>query len=270
MTGPLSSLPYGFATGGRVIPANLRRQLIVLALEAAAAFLGVIPRAPAQGIGSTAVPRVRFEITPFVGVYLPTASIIDQFTLACGCEVSLKQKTNVAVGGRVADWLNDRVAIEASVEYSGSGVRATYGGSVSADTSANIVAGSAQLLIGLPPRLLSASFYVSGGVGLVAHGGGGYAGTNGTTRFGGVLGAGTRFNIGRSLAVRAEAEDYVFSATFTDPTTGTGTNARFQNDLVFSLGLAMVLGRTGGPSVSPFTTGQSIARYARDGWAPLP
>jgi hypothetical protein len=216
-----------------MVPANLKRRVIVVALGTAAVSLAITPRSFAQ---------VRFEFTPFVGLYLPTSNVIDQFSTACSCQLSVKQKTNFAVGGRVAAWVSDRLAVEGSFGYSGSGVTAKAAGFGSADTSANIVTGSARLLVGLGPPALNTSFYLSGGLGLVAHGGDAYTGTSGTTRVGAVAGVGARFKVAPSLAVRAELEDYLFSAQFSATSGGGQTNSKFQNDLVLSLGLAIPLG----------------------------
>jgi hypothetical protein len=47
------------------------------------------------------------------------------------------------------------------------------------------------------------------------------------TRFGGVVGAGTHLRVARSLAVRAELEQYLYSI-----------DGHHQRDLLFSLGLS--------------------------------
>ncbi len=216
-----------------MVPTNLKRRVIVLVLGTTAGSLAITPRSSAQ---------VRFEFTPFGGLYLPTSKVIDQFSTACNCQVSGKQKTNFSLGGRIAAWVSDRLAVEGSFGYSGSGVSITAAGFGSADTSANILTGSARLLIGLGPRALNTLFYLSGGLGLVAHGGAAYTGASGTTRVGAIAGVGARLKVAPSLAVRAELEDYLYSAQFSASSGGGQTNSKFQNDLVLSLGLAIPLG----------------------------
>jgi len=99
-------------------------------------------------------------------------------------------------------------------------------------------------------------FHVGGGVGLVDLGGQTYSidayGT-GTNRafFSGTVATGAAFKLGPSLALRLDAEEYVFRAHFQCRYTrntrgvcwavnqgGTPSAASLQNDLVVSLGLA--------------------------------
>jgi len=212
------------------VPCRIRIVMVGLA----AVCLAIAPRSSAQ---------VRSEFTPFVGLYLPTANVIDnQFSPQCSCQLSEKQRTSFALGGRVAAWISDRFAFEGSLAYSPSGITQTASGFGSGNTSGYIATGSARLLVGLGPRVLKTSLYVGGGLGLVAHGGDAYSGVSGTTRFGAVVAGGVRFKVTPSLAVRAELEDYLFSARFTDTSSGTQTASKFQNDLVLSLGLPIPLG----------------------------
>src|SRR5256885_16501843 len=81
----------------------------VMALAAAAA-----PSA-AQG---------RVEVTPFAGVYVPAAHVIDISAFCPGgsCGEVLKQKIAPLFGARVTAWVRERLALDLSFTYSRTGV----------------------------------------------------------------------------------------------------------------------------------------------------
>lgn len=205
---------------------NRHQSLVVLILVGAGlASVGSPSRLAAQA---------KLEFTPFAGLYIPTANVIDQ------SGVTLKQKTTVAFGGRVAVWVSERIGVEGSFGFAPSGVKAeTPLGS--ADTSASIVMASGRVLIGLPSSG-NTSYHLIVGGGIVSHGGAGYEGATGKTDIGGVVGAGARIKVGPSLRLRLDLEDNLFSAKFKEPISGLETDSKFQNDLVISLGLAIPLG----------------------------
>lgn len=68
-------------------------------------------------------------------------------------------------------------------------------------------------------------------------------GADGTTDFGGVLGIGILLNVSDNIGVRIDAQDYLYSAKFSDEETGEETDSEFQNDLLFSAGLSIGLGQ---------------------------
>src|SRR3989449_7947572 len=117
----------------------------VMALAAAAA-----PSA-AQG---------RLEVTPFVGVYVPAAHVIDISAFCPGgpCGEVLKQQVAPLFGARVTAWVRERLALDLSLTYSRTGVirhgllaeipTGVIVGPTATDTSgtANITTGSARVL----------------------------------------------------------------------------------------------------------------------------
>src|SRR5260370_37442530 len=93
--------------GSPMLSSNPPCRVRIVMLGLAAACLAIASPSSAQ---------VRFEFTPFVGLYLPTANVIDnQFSPLCSCQLSEKQRTSFALGGRVAAWISDRLAFEGSL-----------------------------------------------------------------------------------------------------------------------------------------------------------
>lgn len=180
------------------------------------------------------------EITPYLGLYMPTTAVVSQFEPTCSCDVSLKHKSAFLFGARVLYWMGDKFGLEGTVGYSGSGVTAEASGLGTADTTARIVVGSARLLARLGRPDASTGFLAGVGVGLVAHGGDAYDGATGTTDFGGSVMVGVRSRITSQLTVRLEFEDYLYSASFGP---SPNTDSKFQHDFVASVGLSIGFGR---------------------------
>src|SRR2546429_2347704 len=127
----------------------------------------------------------RVEVTPFAGIYVPAAHVVDISAFCPGgpCGEVLKQEVAPLFGARVTAWVRERLALDLSFTYSRTGVMrhgllaeiptGVIVGPTATDTSgtANITTGSARVLIGLMPRSERASFYVAAGLALLAHGG---------------------------------------------------------------------------------------------------
>ncbi len=179
----------------------------------------------------------------------------------------MKQATSLSLGGRLAMWLPGPLGLEFTLNYApsdvtASGVSLHCGcGSFPGPSAAHVTAGSAKAVVRLGPPDATVAFHVGGGVGLVDHGGDAYTSdvnlqSSGARFFSGVVAAGAAFKLGSSLALRFDAEDYVFKAQFQCRYTytasgvcwavnqgGTSTSSKLQNDLVLSLGLAIRVAR---------------------------
>ncbi|HEX4628470.1 MAG TPA: outer membrane beta-barrel protein [Gemmatimonadales bacterium] len=201
----------------------------------------IVAVAALLGLPSVGGAQSKFEVVPFLGLYIPTANVVEQVNASCACQVSTRQKTNIDVGARLAMWISDRLSLEGSIGYSPSGVTTTAALYGRADTSARVTTASARVLAALGPRTLNRYVFVSGGIGLVVRGGDAWTGASGRTRFGGTLGVGMRFEVAPPLAVRAELDDWLYSAQFSSASTPQ-TQSKFQSDLVLSLGLAVPIG----------------------------
>ena len=156
------------------------------------------------------------EFSPVAGAYLSTAE------LPYGCfHVALpnpctppKQSTTVAVGGRLTAWLSRGIAVEGSLWDSPS-------------SPANVVAGSARLLLGLTPRS-GTRVYIVGGPAFVRLFGYDYASSIAGIDLGSVVAVGAHVRVAPSLALRTELEQYVYSYA-----------EHRQRDLFLSLGLSL-------------------------------
>ncbi len=196
------------------------------------------------------------EFTPYVGVYAPTSNVIDESGAFCSaigrggngpitCGTTVRQRTTLAVGARVTAWPSKRFGVDLAWGYAMSGVRGmTYNESGPRDTSANVTTVTARLLISVIPHDSKSWLYLTAGPALIVHSGAAYTDFNRTTAWGPAVGVAARFHILRSLVLRADVQDYLYTADFEDTFTQERTGGQTQNDFVVSLGL----------SVSPFTS----------------
>ena len=218
-----------------------------------AATLVVVAPCAAQG---------SVEFASFAGVYVPASNVIDVSAQCPGgpCGEMVRQHVAPVFGARVTAWGRKRVALDLSLGYSRSAVT-RHGllaevpsgmlvGPTSTDATgtADIVTGSARVLLSLTPRTDRASCYVAAGLALVTHRGAAYSNVVGNTGWGPVVGAAGRFRLAPALALRAELDDYVYSLSGTaatrPPAYSLGVVAGnyrspLQHDLVLSLGLSV-------------------------------
>jgi hypothetical protein len=178
--------------------------------------------------------QVRQDFVPYAGLYLPTQKVVNS------ASYSLSQKTNVILGFRVTAWLSNRMGIEATFGYSPSGVREEIA-TATADTSAFVITASAKAVVLESPPGAPTSFHFGVGVCLVNYGGAAYSDAHGTSRLGGTMGEGVALKMDSSLALRLDAELYLFKAQFNDGSGTPTTHSQFQNDFVLSVGLAVSL-----------------------------
>ena len=212
------------------------------------------------------------SIVPAYPTYARIASTVvkaaSPITAATACGSVLKQKIGPEVGGRVTAWVRQRIGLDVSLAYVASEV--TDFTNFVTDDQAHLVTGSARLLISSVPRRRHTSFYVMGGWSLIAHKGQAYSNLTatrqaafgtapGTTVWAPVLGLGVRFDTDSNMAMRAGFEDYFYrfsgdAGTFTTyPNTVVPIYpARWQHDLVFSLGLRI--------NLVPWRAGRSTTR----------
>lgn len=198
--------------------------------------------------GPSTLAAQHIEVTPFVGLYAPTASVIKE--TASGITVGAKHGTAFLFGGRFTYWTSPTVGLEGSLGYTSSGVDFTVDtsgvtlGTVS--LSAHVLLGSARVLFNVGPKGGNTDFHLLAGVGVISHGGDAYdqlgqgsGGVSGKTDIGGVVGGSVRFRASEKLKVRIDVEDNLYSAKFSIG--GSESTSHFQNDLVVSLGLVIPL-----------------------------
>jgi hypothetical protein len=117
--------------------------------------------------------QVKVEFTPFVGSYVPTADLFPAGTLPNAASAArVRQKTGLALGGRVTAWVTDRFAIDGSYGYSGSGVEHTESLTAHTDmccayltlsTAGHLSTVSTRLLFVVVGRPSSTALYILGG-----------------------------------------------------------------------------------------------------------
>jgi hypothetical protein len=138
------------------------------------------------------------EFSPVVGTYVARSQLpYGCYSLSVSVCSPVQQRTAIAVGGRMAAWITKRIAVEGSLWYSPS-------------SPADVVATSMRVLL----RLTGGArtwVYVVGGPAFVGLRGYTYAGSTGGLDRGGVVGIGGHFRVARSLALRAEVEQYRYS-----------------------------------------------------------
>jgi hypothetical protein len=176
--------------------------------------------------------RGTVELSLVVGNYFPTQNYepgacahfhFDNFVIQEPCEIygSPRQRT-FAPGGRVTAWVADWVALEGTVEYSGSTV------------IDDVWAASVRTLLTFL-RTGSMSFYLALGPAMVSHDGVTTFTTTEqfTPRWGGVLGGGAHLRASPRFAFRADFEEYL-----------TANGGVVQNDAFVSFGVSFAPGRT--------------------------
>lgn len=207
----------------------------------------------ACGVLGTVSAQTHLELTPYVGLYRPTS------ILASDSGNTVKQQSSVSLGIRVTKWWQGRLGIEGTIGSAPSSLVsnfAYFGGPV---YSAQVLTVSVKALVRLTPPAARATLHVGGGVSLVDHSGAAYPTwyTGPRTFFGGIASAGAVINLARWVALRFDAEDFVYAAhlgpcTRTGPGVGSvcdvysenagrSTGSRLQNDVELSLGFALRL-----------------------------
>lgn len=213
------------------------------------AVLALAPLATAASQG-----KGRIELTPFLGMYAPVADIIN-LTDPSGSGLTLvfSQKSAFSFGGRLAYGISDRAAIEGAFGYTPSDVKVEVASFGSVALGGTVMQASARVRYRLNAPASQTGWHLTGGLAMISRGGeiwdsletGGLR-IDGRTDFGVVLGGGLALPVGKKLALRIDVEDYIHQAKFTLDAQGSqaDTESQLQNDLVFSIGLAI---RLGGP-----------------------
>ena len=184
------------------------------------------PLAPLLAQGS-------FELTPFVGAFVPLSNVMDQN----GVEV--KHQPNLAGGLRATTGGAGRMRFEGVVAVAGGAVKGTSGSS-EPEVEGRVILASVRALWGLGAGGGAAAWHLTTGVGVLSRGAYAYESLDGTTDIGAVVGIGTRARIGDRWSLRIDLEDNISSAEF--ELGGASSGSTLQNDLMLSVGLVIPLG----------------------------
>ena len=190
-----------------------------------ATLAGVVPSAAQQSL----------ELSTFAGVHVPSTHVIGLYGFCPGDGKGLvTQNPASVVGARVTAWTGRRLGVDLSLDVSGPQATNVWG------AKGSIMTGSARLLLGLTPRASSTSFYVAAGLGLVDHRGAAYSyGSSAGASVGPVVGAGGRFRLAPTLALRADVDDYVYGFSRTQSATAPFAQNPLQNELAISAGISL-------------------------------
>lgn len=218
--------------------------------------------------------EVTVDLSPYVGLYLPTADFLDYAEDVDGVTLALESKHKAAFlfGGRVTLWFTSMFGLEGGFAYALSdadpqvSIRPTIPGLILgwAGESASVWLASLKGLfrLGGDPAA-PVKFHVGGGLHVVGRSGDAYSEAalvaiyegimeaeqfeaEGTTDFGGVLNVGATIDVSEVIAFRIDAEDYLYSgkATFEgDLGDVFESDSKLQNDLVLTGSLVIKLGR---------------------------
>jgi hypothetical protein len=198
---------------------------------------GVVAVALALSAGSALGQTPSLELTPYVGVFVPTNDLVDVPSI----DLTVKQEAGLALGARLTYGLPGAWAIEGGFLYALSDNESDDAGDV-VGTDANVWAGSGRLLYRIGVPLAPISVHLGGGLAVFGRGGDAYGEAEGTTDFGGVVGVGATLDLPILLKIRADVEDYIYSVALSGGEEDEEFDSRLQNDLVVSIGVVLGLG----------------------------
>ena len=233
------------------------RSHIVLRLASVSIALAAVP-----GVAATQQLAGGVIVTPYMGVYVPTNDFAKVGVTTSGQAVTgnIKHQAALVSGLNLSYWMTDRLGIEGGAAYTKSGVTGSLlvpsaGGTIQRNGSqyAHVWLGSAKLMMQLMPRESEFNLRLGVGPAIISRAGKAYAGNfegkmTGATDIGAALSLCSRIPVASNIGLRLRAEDYMYSGKlgYESATTGVDNfkfNSRFQNDLVFSAGLQLLLNK---------------------------
>jgi outer membrane protein with beta-barrel domain len=176
----------------------------------------------------------RLSLRPQIGIYVPTADLVTLSQTGDVAKLQAGPSFGAALGLRFGSHLG--------IELTGTYVPTTFsqgtGGSF-AKQDAKLFLGNAQVVFHVLPPSSMLSLFVSGGAGVVSHGGVAFTSQAKTSDISGVAGAGAGIRIGGiNLVAGADLFRYTTSYTGTQQT----TSEVKQLDVQLRLGLGFGMG----------------------------
>jgi hypothetical protein len=180
--------------------------------------------------------QLMVDINPFGGVYLPISDLIEEDVDGI---VTGKYKLGFLFGGRVTVWINESFGVEGGFGYA---INEVESEELDETEDAAVILGTLKGLYQFAPSPDTPfMLHVGAGLAMISHGGDAWEDVEGTTDIGGTLIVGGTYDVSDMVAIRIDAQDFMYSAKFgEDPFE---TDAKFQNDLVFTGGVVIKLGR---------------------------
>jgi len=159
----------------------------------------LVASAPLGAQGGAPVTRTGISITPYLGVIVPTADLVDYNNQ------TTKLSAAIVFGGRLGIGFGQRFRIEGDVGYSPASLEyASAGTNLNQDV--RVLTGSARANLYLIPRTSPFWIGINGGIGAAAG-----------------------IRIGRLVALHIGADDYFYNASF--DVSGTKTSEKKQHDI---------------------------------------
>lgn len=190
---------------------------------------------------SQASAQVNVEVGPLVAYYRPIGEFGENSLHSTRLPKAPSDLSGLAYGAEARIWSGHRfgVQVQASVASSTVGAVATPGG-LKPPATARVLVVSAQGLYAISPVESPVSIWVSGGPGLVHHGGEVYDGLSSTTDLAGVLGVGGRASLPGGLSASAGLAGLFYSFDIPwDQTVEAGPLQHgFRKDLLLHLGIS--------------------------------
>lgn len=186
-------------------------------------------------VGATPA-QAQFFVEPYVGVYYPTQSLIDQDFF--GETIKGSQKEAFALGARLGFGFG-AFGIEGNFLYALSDAEATVDGTPVPDENAAVWHADGRLAWKVLP-VGPVGVHLTGGVAMIGRTGDAYEDIEGKTDIGGVLGGGVTIKLPGMLSIRGDVDGFVYQAKFEEG--GEETDTQWQVDVVASAGLVITFG----------------------------
>jgi hypothetical protein len=180
----------------------------------------------------------RFEITPFIGVYIPLADVVESGAIT-PTSTAARHEVDLMVGGKLTYWFQSQMGVEAELLYAPNALESEPFG-IAGPVDAEFLAVTARLVYDFGGDPARPSILLTGGLGFFATS---YDDPLDMTTGGlGLVGLGLRIPLGTVLAIRFDVSDYL-TTTEWELTDGGKTDPLLQNDLTITGGLTLSLGR---------------------------
>ena len=210
-------------------------------------------------VAAPAAAQIQVDLIPYAGAYFTTNDLVAiNLAGSAGDTATLKtsQRPAVLLGGRVDVWLSPTWGVEGNFAYAFSDgeLKSSFGGgtedlcTTGADCSAYVWYGSVKALYRIKPAPESQyTVHFAAGGAYIGRGGAFYdeGDATDTSDIGGVIGIGVDVAVSPMFGVAVDLEDYVYTYKTDIEIDGTTypASSKIQNDLVFSVGLVIHLGR---------------------------
>ena len=193
------------------------------ALRAVAVLVAVLELA----LGARpALAQGAVSFTPYAGIFVPTNNSFAEL----GNDI--KRNNSFVGGARLTFWGKRPVGFEISAGYTPARIKVA-GATINGTRNSNVFLGSLKLMLGVSPATSPLGIYLGLGPALIRRGVDVLHANQSQTDFGGVVGAGVRVPISHGVALRFDAEDYLYGGNFSG-------SKKFQNDIALTAGLSLL------------------------------